>query len=375
MATNKPRLFFVFPGPVYELEHAFGARLEKLSEYFEGVGLTTSSTSSNMRFGSIRITAIRFWDRFNLLFTFRYYIAGLSLALRQRMTGNHIDLVVAYDPLKTGLLGLIVARALRAKLATEVNGDYTSWANYLDIGNKGLRAFKRRIYIATERFILRGADGIKLLYPSQIDYFGTIVNGKVIRVFPNHTELRSFSNLGEEKVVLFAGFPFYLKGVDILILAFKRVASRHPDWKLKILGYFPDTSELDKYMDNHPQISHYPAVDHKEMPEHVGRCAIVVLPSRSEGMGRVLLEAMAAGKPRVGSAVGGIPTIIEDGHDGFLFELENDEQLGRLLDRLMADAELRRRLGQAGQNRVREEFSFARYIDNSRDFYLQTLRT
>ena len=65
------------------------------------------------------------------------------------------------------------------------------------------------------------------------------------------------------------------------------------------------------------------------MPEQVGKAAFIVMPSRSEGLPRFLLEVKAAGKPAVGSRVSGIPDAIEDGGDGFLFSSENDQELAQ----------------------------------------------
>jgi len=61
-------------------------------------------------------------------------------------------------------------------------------------------------------------------------------------------------------------------------------------------------------------------------------CRCFVLPSREEGMGRVLLEAMASAKPVIGANVGGIPALIEDGKNGYLFESEDVDELAKKLD-------------------------------------------
>ena len=127
-------------------------------------------------------------------------------------------------------------------------------------------------------------------------------------------------------------------------------------------------------MGRHPAIFHQPPVLPSEMPEHMGRCAIFVLPSRTEAMGRVLLEAMACAKPRIGSDLEGIPTVIADGVDGLLFRPGDADDLAAKLDRLMGDANLRKQMGVAGHLRAVAEFNADRYFRRLFDFYGRVLR-
>ena len=290
-------------------------------------------------------------------------------AIKVKESGTQIHLVTTYDPLKTGLVGLTVSRILGAKFAPEVNGVYTSKLAWEDEKNTILRKIKSEISPILMGQVLKRADGIKLLFPHQISMFRVQVRDKVVRVFSDFVATSRFVNLEEKPEVLFVGFPFKLKGVDILIEAFKEIAHKYPGWKLKILGWYPDPTQLRKAIDGHPQIYHHPPVYYEEMPAHIGSCSILVLPSRSEAMGRVLIEAMAAGKPRIGSNVGGIPTVINDGVDGLLFESENVNDLASKLDLLMSDEQLRKKMGNAGARRAKEEFTEEHYIKNVIDFY------
>jgi glycosyltransferase involved in cell wall biosynthesis len=79
---------------------------------------------------------------------------------------------------------------------------------------------------------------------------------------------------------------------------------------------------------------------------------VVVLPSLAEGLGVAAIEAMAAGRPVVASAVGGLPELICDGEQGLLVPARDPEALARALARCLGDAVLRARLGAAGRRRA-----------------------
>lgn len=373
---ERNRLLVILPGPLWEVPTTLRKRMERLSERFEGRIVTTMEKPGEHAIGRFALTALRYrrgaaWKPWMHL---KYLLYGIRLGLGARLGGERWDLVVAYDPLRSGLIGLLVARLAGARFAPEVNGVYDSYANYLEGGSRPMLALKRRLYPLLVAFTLRRSDGIKTLFPSQLKAYKDRIRTPVVEHFFDFVNLEPFSDLGEEKVVLFVGFPFRLKGVDLLIEAFKAVAPRHPDWKLKILGWFPDRRELERAMGGHPAIFHQPPVLPSEMPGHMGRCGIFVLPSRTEAMGRVLLEAMACSKPRIGADIEGIPTVIADGKDGLLFRPGDAADLAAKLDRLMSDADLRKELGVAGHVRAAAEFTADRYFRRLFDFYGRVLR-
>jgi len=225
-----------------------------------------------------------------------------------------------------------------------------------------------------EKYVLKKADGIKLLYDGQVDSFKPFPRNPVVVRFQDFVDANRFVNLREDKVVLIAGYPFWVKGVDVLIEAFKIASPSYPEWKLKILGHYPDQEFLEHYIQGDPKIFHHPPVDPDFMPEHIGCCGIFVLASRTEAMGRVLLESMAAGKPRIGANVGGIPSVIEDGKDGLLFQKASSVDLAEKLKLLMGDSALRRKLGENARRRYEKEFLPDYYFDLLSQFYKGCLK-
>jgi glycosyltransferase involved in cell wall biosynthesis len=164
-----------------------------------------------------------------------------------------------------------------------------------------------------------------------------------------------------EQYVLLVGAPWYLKGADILIEAFLRLAGDFPDIKLKLLGYYPDRTELQALTRGSGQIEILQARPHPEALKIIKGATVVVLPSRCEGLGRVLIEAMAAAVPVIGSDVGGIPMLIRDGENGFLVPVGDHQMLSIRLRQLLDDEQLRRKMGESGYVRAHRELNEETY--------------
>ncbi len=94
-----------------------------------------------------------------------------------------------------------------------------------------------------------------------------------------------------------------------------------------------------------------------EMRAWMDRSAVFVLPSYTEAMPMSLLEAMAAGLPVVATAIGGIPDVVTDGHDGFLFTPGDVATLEKLLRELLVDRTLAARLGAAARGTIERRYS------------------
>lgn len=148
------------------------------------------------------------------------------------------------------------------------------------------------------------------------------------------------------------------KGFDLLIEAFARIASRHPEWKLVIWGEGDDRKSLEALRDA------LDMTDRVELPGVTQRpglwvetADVFVLSSRYEGWGIVLLEAMASGLPVVSFACEWGPSdMVEHGEDGLLVPTNDVDALADALSRVLSDDELRSRLA------ANAEVSAKRYL-------------
>ncbi|HEY1271824.1 MAG TPA: glycosyltransferase, partial [Terriglobales bacterium] len=106
-----------------------------------------------------------------------------------------------------------------------------------------------------------------------------------------------------------------------------------------------------------------------DVPDILTSSDIAVLPSQAEGLPNAVLEYLAAGLPTIASNVGGNAEIIRDGETGLLVPPDNPTVLAQSLLKLLRGPELASRIGAAGQQRVRNDFSFERMIEEVDKLY------
>jgi glycosyltransferase involved in cell wall biosynthesis len=156
------------------------------------------------------------------------------------------------------------------------------------------------------------------------------------------------------------------KGLDVAVAALAQVRRSHPDAVLVVLGEGPERGRLTG--------------DGVYLPGRVGdvaawlkRAELLVHPARWEGFGLALLEAMLSGLPVVATRVSSIPEIVAEGETGLLVPPDDADALAHAIDALLADPERGTRLGAAGLDRARTEFSVQRMARGTLDVYERAL--
>jgi len=149
-----------------------------------------------------------------------------------------------------------------------------------------------------------------------------------------------------------------------LLKAFAALSERHSSVRLLIIGDGPSRSHLEGLV---RQLGIGEKVEfsgfQKNVHQYLRTMDIFVLPSRSEGAGIAIMEAMAWGLPVVASRVGGIPEIVDEGLTGLLFAPGNVKELTDALDTLIEDEKKRTELGERGREKALREFHPDRFID------------
>ncbi|WP_440947230.1 glycosyltransferase family 4 protein [Methanosarcina sp. T3] len=179
-------------------------------------------------------------------------------------------------------------------------------------------------------------------------------------VFKPLLSANRYLKTGDLKILTVARLHEY-KGLEYLIEAMQKVAHQIPEAHLYILGKGSEEQNLKKLKEtlelerNVTFISE--SIPNYKMPELYSECDIYVQPSIIEPYGIAVLEAMACGKPVVGTKVGGMLDTIKDGECGFLVDSRSPDQLAdKIL--LLGDGALCEEFGKAARTRVQDRFDW-----------------
>jgi glycosyltransferase involved in cell wall biosynthesis len=286
---------------------------------------------------------------------FRGLWIQVIVPLRLSWGRSRVCVVIAYDPYRSGVAALMLKCVLRCKMIVEMNGDYhrAELSGRNDISH----VVKRFIFGLT----LHVADAVKVLNVDQETFCRRHLPRTAIYRFPAFVATEYFESLEsyQGNYLLSVGYPFDLKGMDVLIAAFRQISEKHPQIGLRIMGYCPP-GELARYQalaGGHSRIIFIASGWIEDVGEQMRACYALVNASRTEAMGRVHVEAMACGKPVIATRTNGALECIEDGVTGLLCAIGDATDLAAKLDELLSSPHRAAQMGNAGKMRMKKIFS------------------
>jgi glycosyltransferase involved in cell wall biosynthesis len=238
----------------------------------------------------------------------------------------------------------------------------------------------RWLMLRTARFAFQHADLLRAVSNSTRKQLETWSPGKPIVQFPAWTDIEVFLKAGEddgtrEPVILYAGVLTPLKGVHHLLHAFAKVAQEFPEVRLEIVGrdenpdYAKELHQEVFRLRLNGRVSFVGEVPQVELANRMHRSRVFVLPSLSEGLGRVVVEAMATGTPVIGSHVDGIPEIVQEGLTGFLVPPGDEEALAERLRWVLKHPQEAKAMGHRAREFARSFFSPEAYFAGYRRLF------
>ena len=252
----------------------------------------------------------------------------------------------------------------------------------------GLRqkALKKRIYrFVLQDRMLRNADALHAITRAERDQFARLGFKPPVTVIPNGVDpaafealpeagelARRFPRLAGKRIVLFLGRLHPVKGLNVLARSFATVARRFADAVLLLAG--PDKfgtrrglEALLRELGLLERTVFTGMITGRDKLAALACAELLVLPSHTEALGLAALEAMAARLPVVVSAGCGFPEVAERGAG--LVVKTDEAAIADALCRLLADAPLRRRMGEQGRKLVHEGYTWQRSAAAMADLY------
>lgn len=191
-------------------------------------------------------------------------------------------------------------------------------------------------------------------------------------------DLRRNWDIPEQSTIfIFVGNVLKTKGVFELLEAFYLLMKKLPDIYLIFIGDGRETKVLLKKaartgIRNRTIFVGYRP--HGEIPHWLSMADVLVLPSYSEGLPTVIVEAMACQRAVIATRVGGIPETIVDGQSGILVEPRDSVTLMEAMEKVARDKDLRLKMGNIGRQIVTEKFSWDKNIRKLTDIYKGIMR-
>lgn len=299
----------------------------------------------------------------NAYFTTTYAFTRIHEAMRQLIKpGRHafsFQMQSLYDTSVPGVPHFIYT-----------DHTHLSNLNYPDFDRSTLRskawlALERTIYEDATTVFTRSSNvtaDLTRFYGIAPDKIECVYAGSNVDVLepgvPNNAD---YSN----QRILFVGIDWERKGGPQLIEAFRKVLMQYPNAHLTIAGANPAVDL--------PNCTVLGRLSTEQLSRHYSEASIFCLPTRREPFGTAFVEAMMHRLPIVGTRVGAVPEMVEDGVNGYLVEPGESASLAQVLCRLLADPAHCRALGQRGYERAIARYTWPRTGERIRARIMQVL--
>lgn len=225
---------------------------------------------------------------------------------------------------------------------------------------------RRFLYDQSDRYVLLSNQ-----FYGEFRAITGLTDTRKLRAIPNpFASYLKMTQREKRNEIVFCATLTELKGCDMLLRVWGQVQSRCPDWQLTIVGNGPDRAMLERMKDD-LKLERCSFVGYKQNPaEYFARAKIFAFPSRREGWGLVLVEAMANGcVPVAFDSYGAIHDIVKDGECGVLVPAFDVGRFGDAIVRLAQHGEARLTMAEAG---VRSADAFA--VPRVADQWMRHLR-
>ena len=309
----------------------------------------------------------------NLLAFREWYWAGrIERAATELVRREKVDLIHSHFAWPDGLGGSLTKRKTGVPLVACLRG-----ADILSDPTIEYGARKRAFFDRNVRRLLPRAD--------RTLYFSDFMKAAAVRLGADANHARTLHKavdlshfvpvadrarareelgFGRKPMILSVGALIPRKGIDVILEALAHLRN-DMDFSFVVCGEGPEREALQslaRRLSLQDRLHLVGRVSREEIPRFFGACEVFVLASVVEAAGNVLFEAMGAARPIVCTASGGPAEYVEDGITGFVVPVRDSVALAARLRTLLADPELRDRLGREGQRRALTKYAYPRLV-------------
>jgi len=318
------------------------------------------------------VGARRYLPQYYFLLPFNFFRFFFILLFNKKRSCNNI---VIFQSLNEKIFATSLARFLGYKVF---------WVEHLSIRPWLVKSFFKKSYIKKSKKANRiiviseiikneliadleiSAEKIEIVYNGiDLDEFHVFDQKDI------ENEKKKYGFFKDSKIIGYVGRLHEEKGLNILIDAFFQLSRRFDHLYLLLVGDGPERKKLESQVVHLGLEKKILFLGYKDnVPLFLNLIDVFVLPSIvRESFGIVLIEAMACSKIVVASNLGGIPEIINNTVDGFLFEPGNEKELADCLSRILSDDKLREKIEAKALKKVKEKFSVDIMIKKLEDIF------
>ena len=249
------------------------------------------------------------------------------------------------------------------------------------------RSWKKSLYIRlVERPIMRRATGLVALTPEEVTSFRALGVRTPVHLIPNGINVQDFRRVAspgslvdlgisdDDQVILFLARVHEIKGPDVAVDAFIRIAQEHPHAVLVLAGN-DEQGLLARLMKRitaanlQTRVLTPGLISGQRKIDLLARADLFVLPSIGEGLSMATLEALASGTPAIISRECNLPIVDQEGAGAVVNRTPED--FARAISRFLSDSRLRRESAEAAYRLARDHFSWSPILNRLEDIYLR----
>ena len=286
------------------------------------------------------------------------------------------DIIVIQDPILAFFVLLSINfMSSKPKIVVESHGDFI---NTIPL-EKNLKFPSFYIYILRKlaNYSLNRADCLRVISSSTRKQVESFTVDKPIVEFPAWINLAKFLDTNyqpQENTVLFLGSISERKNPLLLLRSLSYLKKRR-EFYLKIVGPHINKkylNSLEQYVINN-DLSKYVSIEKEISQEgvinYLKSSTLLTLPSVSEGLGRVILEAQAVGCPVLISDAGGMKDLIEHEKTGFIFKSQDVNDISEKINQILSDKDIREYVSSEGKKQIRNYYNSNTFLNGYKDIF------